>query len=141
MNVASVGQAPVDFDDVMLERGYDGLRAYSQSKLALIAFTFEVAERLRGTDVTVHALHPASLMNPKMVYESFGSTLSTIEDGLEAALPLVMGPALEGVSGRYFDGLREARAHTQAYDVEARRRLWRLSEELVGLARFHPVPR
>ncbi|HYU38031.1 MAG TPA: SDR family NAD(P)-dependent oxidoreductase [Gemmatimonadales bacterium] len=140
VNVASVGQAPVDFDDVMLERGYDGLRAYSQSKLALIAFTFELAERLRGTAVTVNALHPASLMNTKMVYESFGYTLSTIEDGLEATLPLVIGPALEGVSGRYFDRLREARAHKQAYDPEARHRLWRLSEQLAGLASLPTVP-
>ncbi|HEY3018280.1 MAG TPA: hypothetical protein VGJ23_05565 [Gaiellaceae bacterium] len=46
VNVASVGQAPIDFDDVMLERGYDGMHAYSQSKLALIMFTFELAERL-----------------------------------------------------------------------------------------------
>src|SRR6266513_215586 len=140
VNVASVGQAPVDFDDVMLERGYDGLRAYSQSKLAIIASTFELAERLRGTAVTVNALHPASLMNTKMVYESFGYTLSTIEDGLEATLPLVIGPALEGVSGRYFDRLREARAHKQAYDPEARHRLWRLSEQLAGLASLPTVP-
>src|SRR6266550_3353233 len=101
---------------------------------------FVLAERLRGTAVTVNALHPASLMNTKMVYESFGYTLSTIEDGLEATLPLVIGPALEGVSGRYFDRLREARAHKQAYDPEARHRLWRMSEQLAGLASLPTVP-
>jgi NAD(P)-dependent dehydrogenase (short-subunit alcohol dehydrogenase family) len=71
VNVASIGQAPVDFGDVMLERSYDGMRAYSQSKLALVMFTLDLAERLSadGAEVTVNALHPASLMNTKMVYE------------------------------------------------------------------------
>jgi NAD(P)-dependent dehydrogenase (short-subunit alcohol dehydrogenase family) len=135
VNVASAGQAPIDFEDVMLEHGYDGMRAYSQSKLAQIMFTFDLAERLgeEGPDVTVNALHPASLMNTKMVYESFGYTTSTIETGVEATLRLAVSPELAGVSGRYFDGLREARANEQAYDRGARRRLRRLSEELTGL--------
>jgi NAD(P)-dependent dehydrogenase (short-subunit alcohol dehydrogenase family) len=135
VNVASVGQAPIDFDDVMLERAFDGMRAYAQSKLALIMFTFELAERLRaeGEGVTVNALHPASLMNTKMVYESFGYATSTVEEGVEATLRLAVAPDLQGVSGRYFDRLEEGLAHPQAYDKEARRRLWRLSEELVHL--------
>ena len=135
VNVASAGQAPIDFDDVMLERRYDGMRAYAQSKLAQVMFTFELAERLRadGVDVTVNALHPASLMNTKMVYESFGYTMSTIEEGVEATMRVAASPELDGVTGRYFDRLREAQAHPQAYDEKARRRLWRLSEELVGL--------
>jgi NAD(P)-dependent dehydrogenase (short-subunit alcohol dehydrogenase family) len=135
VNVASAGQAPIDFDDVMLERRYDGMRAYAQSKLAQVMFTFELAERLRaeGAEVTVNALHPASLMNTKMVHEWFGYTLSTVEEGVEATLRVATSPELEGVSGRYFDRLREALAHPQAYDEEARGRLWRLSEELSGL--------
>jgi NAD(P)-dependent dehydrogenase (short-subunit alcohol dehydrogenase family) len=137
VNVASAGQAAIDFDDVMLERRYDAMRAYGQSKLAQIMFTFELAERLRGEDagVTVNALHPASLMNTKMVYESFGYTMSKVEDGVEATLRLAISPELEGVTGRYFDRLREARPNNQADDAEARRRLWRLSEELVSTAR------
>jgi NAD(P)-dependent dehydrogenase (short-subunit alcohol dehydrogenase family) len=135
VNVASAGQAPIDFDDVMLERGYDGMHAYAQSKLAQIMFTFDLAERLRaaGSEVTVNALHPASLMNTKMVYESFGYTMSTVEEGVEATLQLAISPDLDGVSGRYFDRPRETRAHEQAYDPEARRRLWQLSEQLSGL--------
>jgi NAD(P)-dependent dehydrogenase (short-subunit alcohol dehydrogenase family) len=137
VNVASAGQAAIDFDDVMLERRYDAMRAYGQSKLTQIMFTFELAERLRGENagVTVNALHPASLMNTKMVYESFGYTMSTVEDGVEATLRLAISPELEGVTGRYFDRLREARPNKQADDAEARRRLWRLSEELVSTAR------
>jgi NAD(P)-dependent dehydrogenase (short-subunit alcohol dehydrogenase family) len=134
VNVASIGQAAIDFDDVMLERSYEPFDAYRQSKLAQVMFTFELAERL-GADsgVTVNCLHPATLMNTKMVFESFGSAMSTIEEGTEATLRLVASPALDGVTGRYFDQLRESRAHEQAYDPAARRRLWALSEELTDV--------
>ena len=132
VNVASAGQSPIDFDDPMLERGYDAMKAYSQSKLAQIMFTFELAERLSGTGVSVNALHPASLMDTKMVQDTFGYTMSTVEEGTEAVVRLAVSPELEGVTGRYFDGTREARADGQAYDKEARQTLWELSEELCG---------
>jgi NAD(P)-dependent dehydrogenase (short-subunit alcohol dehydrogenase family) len=132
VNVASAGQSPLDFNDVMLERGYDGRRAYAQSKLAQILFTFELAERLDPAEVTVNALHPASLMNTKMVLESFGNPWTTVEEGAEATLRLAISTDLDGVTGRYFDGLREASANAQAYVPEARRRLWDLSERLVN---------
>jgi NAD(P)-dependent dehydrogenase (short-subunit alcohol dehydrogenase family) len=132
VNVASAGQSPIDFDDPMLERGYDAMRAYSQSKLAQIMFTLELAERLSGSGVSVNALHPASLMDTKMVQDTFGYTMSTVEEGSEAVVRLAASPELEGVTGRYFDGRREARADGQAYDKEARQTLWELSEELCG---------
>ena len=132
VNVASAGQSPVDFSDVMLERGYDAMRAYTRSKLAQIMFTFELAERLSGTGVTVNALHPASLMDTKMVYETFGYTMSTVQQGADAAVRLAVSPGLEEVTGRYFDGQLEGRANRQAYDAQARKRLWALSEELCG---------
>jgi NAD(P)-dependent dehydrogenase (short-subunit alcohol dehydrogenase family) len=130
VNVASAGQSPVDFRDVMLKRGYGGMKAYTQSKLAQVMFTFELAERLRGTGVTVNALHPATLMDTKMVRETFGRASSTVQEGTEAVLRLAASPELEGVTGRYFDGTREARASRQAYDVGARKSLWDLSEKL-----------
>jgi NAD(P)-dependent dehydrogenase (short-subunit alcohol dehydrogenase family) len=133
VNAASAGQSPIDFDDPMLERGYDAMRAYSRSKLAQVMFTFELAGRLQeDTGVTVNALHPASLMDTKMVHDTFGYTMSTVEEGAEAAVRLAASPELEGVTGRYFDGTREGRANRQAYDLQARRRLWALSEELCG---------
>jgi len=67
VNVSSLGQAPLDFDDVMLTRGYDGTRAYAQSKLSQIMFTVDLAEELKGTGVTVNTLHPATYMNTTMV--------------------------------------------------------------------------
>jgi NAD(P)-dependent dehydrogenase (short-subunit alcohol dehydrogenase family) len=132
VNVSSIGQAPLDFDDLMLTNGYDAYGAYAQSKLAQVLFTFELAERLGEREITVNALHPATLMDTKMVRETFARSLSSVEDGVEATLPLVADPTLDGVSGRFFDGLRESAAHPQAYDVEARRRLWELSERLTA---------
>jgi NAD(P)-dependent dehydrogenase (short-subunit alcohol dehydrogenase family) len=133
VNVASIGQHEIDFDDVMLERGYTPYRAYAQSKLAQIMFTFELAERLPDARVMVNALHPATLMDTKMVRESFGRSMTSVREGVEATIRLIGSPELEGVTGRFFDGHREARAHDQAYDREARRRLWELSERLCGL--------
>jgi NAD(P)-dependent dehydrogenase (short-subunit alcohol dehydrogenase family) len=132
VNVSSVGQNPIDFSDPMLEREYDAMRAYSQSKLAQIMFTFEVAERERNAGVSVNALHPASLMDTKMVHESFGYTMSTVEEGAEAVIRLAVSPEVDGVTGAYFDGTSEARVDRQAYDPQARERLWTLSEQLCG---------
>jgi NAD(P)-dependent dehydrogenase (short-subunit alcohol dehydrogenase family) len=133
VNVASVGQAPLDFDNIMLKRGYSGVTAYRQSKLAMIAWTFDLAERLAGTGVTVNALHPASLMPTKMVLEAGWQTMSSVEEGLKATLRLVIDPALENVTGEYFDGLRLAKANVQAYGKQVRQRLAALSRELVSV--------
>ncbi len=135
VNVSSVGQSPIDFTDVMLERSYDPMRAYSQSKLAQIMFTFDLAEELRSEGIAVNALHPASLMNTKMVMESFGYSTSTIEEGVEALLFVATSPALDGVTGRYFNQKKEARASSQAYDAKARAELRSLSDRLAGLVR------
>jgi NAD(P)-dependent dehydrogenase (short-subunit alcohol dehydrogenase family) len=132
VNVASIGQAPIDFDDPMIEHGYEGRRAYGQSKLAQISFGFELAERLGEGGVTVNSLHPSTLMPTKMVLEEYGSSVDSLEQGIEATVRLASAPQLEGVTGRFFDRQAEARADRQAYDPEARRRLWNLSVELTG---------
>ena len=136
VNVASIGQAPLDFDDLMLERRYDGLRAYAQSKLAQIMFSIELSERLRaGGDgaIAVNALHPATLMDTQMVRGSFGTARTSVDEGVGALARLVASPDVDGVSGRYFDGLVESAPDPQAADPAARRRLWELSERLTGL--------
>jgi NAD(P)-dependent dehydrogenase (short-subunit alcohol dehydrogenase family) len=129
--VSSAGQMPIDFDDVQLERGYDGVRAYCQSKLAQVMFGFEEAKRLRDAGVAIASLHPATYMPTKMVFAARGSAVSTIEDGVAATLALVDRPPGE-ITGRYFNGLAEARADSQAYDEAARMRLWELSERLTA---------
>jgi len=135
VNVSSAGQAPIDFDDVMLERAYDGVQAYCQSKLAQIMLTFDLAEELRDQSVTVNCLHPATYMPTKIVLHARGSAISSLEEGVEATLRLAADAELDGVTGRYFNGQNEARAHPQAYDPDARRRLRELSGRLAGATR------
>jgi NAD(P)-dependent dehydrogenase (short-subunit alcohol dehydrogenase family) len=132
VNVSSIGQAPVDFDDPGYERGYDAYTAYARSKLAQVMFTMDLAERLSERAVTVNALHPATLMDTKMVRGTFGRSHSSVEEGMGALVRLVADPELDGVTGRFFEGTNESSAQAQAYDPEARRRLWELSERLTG---------
>jgi NAD(P)-dependent dehydrogenase (short-subunit alcohol dehydrogenase family) len=132
VNVSSAGQMPIDVDDPMLERDYSGIRAYCQSKLAQVMFTIDLAEELRGRDVTVNCLHPATYMPTKMVLSARGSGMDTIEQGTEATVRLVADPELDDVTGLYFNGLQEGAAEGQAYDADARRQLRELSERLVA---------
>lgn len=134
VNVASLGQHPLDFDDVMLTRSYDGTRAYAQSKLAQIMFTIDLARELKGSGVTVNALHPATYMNTTMVRDGGITPVSTVEQGGEAILHLAVGDDVAGKSGLFFNGMREAQANPQAYDEAARRRLRALSLELAELS-------
>jgi NAD(P)-dependent dehydrogenase (short-subunit alcohol dehydrogenase family) len=140
VNVSSAGQQAIDFAEVMLTHGYSGARAYCQSKLAQVMFTFDLAEKLAGTGVTATCLHPATYMDTTMVRRAGITPVSTVDQGAEAIMNLAVASALEGQSGLYFSGLREARAHSQAYDAEARRRLWALSLKLTGLSNNGPAP-
>ncbi len=133
VNVSSAGQAPIDFDDVMLTRGYSGGQAYCQSKLAQIMFTFDLAAELLDADVTANCLHPATYMPTNMVRAAGVSPVSTLAQGTEATLRLIADPALDGVSGRYFNGLREEEPDAQAEDPAARARLRELSDGLCGI--------
>jgi len=135
VNVASLGQHPIDFDDVMITRGYNGGRAYSQSKLSQIMFTIDLANELKGSGVTVNSLHPATYMNTTMVREGGITPISTVEQGGEAILHLAVGDDMAGRSGLFFNGMHEAQANPQAYDPTARKRLRALSLELTGLAK------
>jgi NAD(P)-dependent dehydrogenase (short-subunit alcohol dehydrogenase family) len=134
VNVSSAGQAPIDFDDVMLERGYSGVQAYCQSKLALVMLTLDLAEELRGRGVTATCLHPGTYMPTKMVLDAGTRPIDSLESGVDATMRLVADPELDGVTGRYFERKRDALAHPQAYDDEARRTLRALSLALTGLA-------
>jgi NAD(P)-dependent dehydrogenase (short-subunit alcohol dehydrogenase family) len=133
VNVASLGQYPLDFDDLMLERRYDGSRAYAQSKLAQIMAGFELAARVPAGEATVNSLHPATYMPTKMVLEEVGRSVDSIEDGVAATHRLVSDPALAETTGAFFDRMHKARANPQAYDPEARAELWRRATELTGL--------
>ncbi|MFI5747024.1 SDR family NAD(P)-dependent oxidoreductase [Streptomyces sp. NPDC051644] len=132
VNVASIGQAPIDFDDVMLERGYGGVDAYCRSKLAMIMSTFDLAAELVDSRVTVNALHPAHLMDTPGVRESGLTPDVGIDEGVRPTVRLITDPALETVTGKYFEQFTESPAHEQAYDSTARTRLAALTRSLLA---------
>lgn len=133
VNVSSAGQQAIDFDDVMITRGYSGTRAYCQSKLAQILFTIDLAKQLEGSGVIVNCLHPSTYMNTTMVRQSGVTPISSVETGADAIMQLAISPELEGRSGLYFNVMNESRANAQAYDAAARKKLRQISLTLTGL--------
>lgn len=133
VNVSSMGQAPIDFDDVMMERSYNSGDAYRRSKLAQIMFTIDLAAQLDPSRITVTSVHPARSMNTTRVIAGGFEPLSTVEEGAASVMHLAASPDVAGRTGVYFNQLAEAPAHAQAYDERARARLWALSMQLTGL--------
>ena len=134
VNVSSLAQRPIDFDDVMIEKDFSGRRAYAQSKLAQVMFTFDLHEELEGTGIMVNSLHPATYMPTGMVARLGVQPRATIGEGADAVMQLIVSTEIEG--GQFFRGLQPGRANAQAYDREARAMLKRLSEELTGVPLF-----
>jgi NAD(P)-dependent dehydrogenase (short-subunit alcohol dehydrogenase family) len=130
VNVASAGQAPIDFSDVMLERSYNGVRAYCQSKLAQIMHTLDLSDELAHHEATANSIHPATYMPTKIVQADGINPASSLEQGVSATWRLLADPQLDGVTGRYFNGTRAAQPHPQAEDVNARETLRKLSDQL-----------
>lgn len=136
VNVASVGQQPIDFDDPQLTRDHTDVAACCRSKLALIGNGLDLAEELSGTGVTVNSLHPAPYMPTAMSRASGMDVVDSLEQGVAATRRLIEAPELADVTGRYFDGEKEARASAEAHDPEFPRRLAALTAEL--LPAFRP---
>ncbi|MFU8832447.1 MAG: hypothetical protein ACNA7J_09860, partial [Wenzhouxiangella sp.] len=132
INVSSAAQAPIDFEDVMLENwqpveGQIG-RPYAQSKLAQVLHAKDLAEQLEDTGVTINALHPATFMDTYMVRRAGIEPRATVDEGADAVMQLVTDDV---GTGQYFRDMAPARAHDQAYDADARRQLRELSIELI----------
>lgn len=136
VNVCSAAQQHIDLDNVMLERGYDPYRAYAQSKLALTMFTFDLAERLKYRGITANCLHPGSSLDTRMVREGGYTPRGSAESGAEVVVYVATSSELLDVTGEYFEETRKARAHDQAYDSEARDKLWQLSEKFTGIGQW-----
>jgi len=132
VNVGSIGQIGFDPHDAEFEHGYNGTDAYRRAKLALAAFTFDLAGELRDAKVTVNCLHPATFMNTAMVIEGGVTPLSTVEEGGAATLRLITDPALDGVTGEFFNGQAAARALPEAYDDRFRRDLREVTGAMLG---------
>lgn len=135
VNVSSVahGQGRLDFENLQGERFYDAYDAYARSKLALIMFTYELAERLAGTGVTANALHPG-VIDTKLLQAGFpGATGDNVATGAERLIHAALSDDLRGVSGRYLVRGRQQRSAPVTYDSRARRLLWEVSEKMTGL--------
>jgi retinol dehydrogenase 14 len=138
-------QGRIDFEDLHAEHSYSGARAYNQSKLANVMFTYELAQRLRGSSVTANALHPG------VVSTSFGAEdpgqvqrwlvpfirplMKGPRRGAATSIHVAVSPDLDGVTGRYFTNKRATRSTEASNDPTTTRRLWDVSADLVGLPR------
>jgi NAD(P)-dependent dehydrogenase (short-subunit alcohol dehydrogenase family) len=130
VNVSSIGQSDPDFTDLMLEDGYNPGRAYGQSKLAQIIFTFELAAELDGSGVSVNALHPSTWMDTNMAFSNGVEPRSSVLTGRDAVLRLLDDPDVG--NGGFFNVMDAARARASAYDPNVRARLMTVSDSLVG---------
>ena len=130
VNVSSLAQNPIDWDDPMIENNFSGRRAYGQSKLAQVAHTIDLHERLGGRGVLVNSLHPATYMPTGMVRRAGVEPRATIDEGAEAVMQLIVSDEIDG--GLFFNQMTPQRAHAQAYDEESRRRLRELSARLTA---------
>lgn len=132
----------VNFDDLQGQRKYSGWGAYSQSKLCNLLFTYELARRLDGTGVTVNALHPGIVatnfgMNGRGIMPLFNRLMSVVmlrpERGAETVVYLATSPNVECITGKYFVSRKEICSSAASYDRTDAQRLWRVSEEMIGL--------
>jgi NAD(P)-dependent dehydrogenase (short-subunit alcohol dehydrogenase family) len=135
INIASIGQLELDFEDLQFTNEYNGVDAYRRSKLAMIMWTFDLAEELRDADVTVNAVHPATFMDTPMVRNAGGTPMSTADEGADAIMQLAVGEEVRGRTGEFYNGLKPARAKDQAYLPAARERLRLESEEMIAEGR------
>ncbi len=119
VNVASAGQEALDLDDLMTERGYDGVRAYRRSKLAMVMYTFDLAGK--HTSVASNALHPGTFLDTGMVRDAGIAPLGPAEGGADVIAHVLRAALEDETSGRYYFETRPSRAEEQAYDLEARR--------------------
>ena len=149
VNVASGEQrnGTIDYDDLQGENGYKGAKAYSQSKLANVLFTYKLAKRLEGTGVSVNCLHPGAGVRTNFgsgVSGVFGLTVRALtplmkspEKGAETSIYLASSPEVEGLSGKYFVKKAEARSAEVSRDERLARRLWEVSADLTNLPAYN----
>jgi len=148
ITVSSAGHGygtTIHFDDLQCERRYGGMRAYSQSKLANVLFTYELARRLQGMSVTANCLHPGGVDTGLLRYKGWAGVvvgtaltigkpfLLNAEQGAATSVCLASSREVEGSTGQYFAKQRAVRSSKASYDEAMAHRLWEVSEELAGL--------
>jgi NAD(P)-dependent dehydrogenase (short-subunit alcohol dehydrogenase family) len=133
--------ARINFGDLMFENGYTGMKAYGQSKLANLLFTYELARRLERTQVTVNALHPGFVSTGfaknngpivRLAMNLIGSFARQPDEGAATTIYLASSPDVEGVTGKYFEDKQEVESDPNSYDRDYAQRLWQVSQELIS---------
>jgi len=126
----------IDFDDLQGEKGYSGMRAYSQSKLAQVLFAYELAKRLKGTGVTVNCVHPGAVATNwarqsagalSFVLKFVGPLELSPEKGADTSVYLASSPEVADVTGKYFTKRKEVPSSKESYDEAEAQRLWQVS--------------
>ncbi len=141
INVSSAAHSGghIDFDDLQHAKKWSGMRAYSDSKLANVLFSYELARRLTGTGVTVNALHPGVVSTGfgknnkgflKALITLGGPLLLSAEKGARTSVYLATSPEVEGVTGKYFDKRKAVPSKKESYDGGVAQRLWQVSEQM-----------
>lgn len=133
----------INFADLEGKRRYSGFRAYSQSKLANVLFTYELARRLEGTHVTANVLHPGFVRtkfghNNNWLVRNFTRVFQritgiSVEAGAQTSIYLASSPEVEGMTGQYFVKKKAIRSNAESYNEDIAKRLWDISEEMVGI--------
>jgi NAD(P)-dependent dehydrogenase (short-subunit alcohol dehydrogenase family) len=136
-------RATINFDDLQNRRMYIGPRAYGQSKLANVLFTYELARRLEGTGITVNALHPGFVATSmgvnigwimRIVRPLMNLMAIDVEEGAKTPVYLATSPEVEGVTGKYFYQCRTVSSSKASYDEAVASKLWQVSAEMTGLS-------
>lgn len=140
-NVQAMGR--IDFDDLQGEHDYSGARAYSQAKLAIVLFTYELSRRLQGNQVTANSLHPGVVSTAfgaedpgtvqRLLLPVMRPFMKTPARGADTSIHAASAPALEQVTGRYFANGKPRKSSPRSYDEATAARLWHESAALVGL--------
>ena len=137
VNVASAASSAgkIHVDDLMLEKGYSGWKAYGQAKLANVMFSYQLSRFLKDTPVTVNALHPGGVASGfgggstiSTLYKVFRPFLKSSAEGAETVVYLATSPEVAGVSGCYYIDKKPVSSSRRSYDLQVQARLWRVSD-------------
>ena len=132
LNIASRSQQAIVLDDLMLEKKWTGLRAYCQSKLALVMMAVQLAPEMSKIGIAINAIHPATLMPTKIVQGQF-EPRDSLAEGVRNVIALVLDSKIGDYTGTYIDRSTQSKALSQVYDKNVQNFLKRESDKACGL--------